>query len=147
MLWIVDNTASSLREGDLAIPWSSTAVHRIVRGRRGPGDDTRLVHLWSRGRRGVVHGVVHRAAVRRLARLCGRWSPSAVPDPLGELGDLVVDLAALLHERADLLDGVDHRGVVTAREAAFSASTNGSRSQRNFTPSRFLLHQKRTKFW
>src|SRR4051794_37234985 len=37
---------------------------------------------------------------------------AAGPNDLDELGHLVVDLAALLHEGADLLDGVDHRGVV-----------------------------------
>ena len=35
---------------------------------------------------------------------------------LDEIGDLVVDLLALTHESLDLLDGVDHGGVVAAPE-------------------------------
>ena len=35
---------------------------------------------------------------------------------LDQLGDLVVDLLALLHQGADLLDRVDDRGVVAAAE-------------------------------
>ena len=33
-----------------------------------------------------------------------------------QVGDLVVDLLALAHQALDLLDGVDHGGVVAAAE-------------------------------
>lgn len=45
-----------------------------------------------------------------------RPSPSAVLDAVGELGDLVVDRAALGHQRADLAVGVHDRRVVAAAE-------------------------------
>src|ERR687890_458093 len=49
----------------------------------------------------------------------GRWRlwsclPGLLLDPVGELGDLVVDAAALGEQLADLLVRVHHRGVVAA---------------------------------
>src|ERR1700722_476101 len=45
-----------------------------------------------------------------------RPTSGAGPDLLGELGDLLVDLAPLLHLPGDLVDCVDHRGVVAIAE-------------------------------
>src|SRR5262245_41783685 len=45
-------------------------------------------------------------------------SASTVADRFAELRDLVVDLPALLHQGADLLDRVDHGGVVAVAELA-----------------------------
>jgi hypothetical protein len=42
----------------------------------------------------------------------------AVPDAESELGDLFVDLTPLLHQAGDLLDRVDHGGVISTTELA-----------------------------
>ena len=87
--------------------------------------------LWFVGRtRTVVHLVVHSRA--RTNDRSSTLSPAAsqhprpesasavlaglLLDPVGELGDLVVDAAALGDQLADLLVGVHHRGVVAAAE-------------------------------
>src|SRR4051812_20924549 len=59
-----------------------------------------------------LHTVVRRAAVIHKGHAARGHSARA--DRLDELGDLVVDLPALLHERADLFHRVDHRCVVPA---------------------------------
>jgi len=46
----------------------------------------------------------------------GVTGSSTASDQLEELGDLVVDLTALLHESRDLLDGMNHSRVVPATE-------------------------------
>src|SRR4051794_30568276 len=44
------------------------------------------------------------------------WPSSSRTDTLDQIGDLVVDLPALFHQGRDLLDRVDHRGVVPTAE-------------------------------
>lgn len=57
-----------------------------------------------------------RACQPRRVRRAGARPDSAVLDPVGEFGDLVVDGAALGHQRADLAVRVHHRGVVPPAE-------------------------------
>ena len=61
----------------------------------------------------VVHRFVHWIVPRRVHR---RHEPLLIS--WVELGHLVVDLLALLHQLLDLLDGVDDRRVVAAAELA-----------------------------
>ncbi len=76
---------------------------RVGRSRRG----SRNV----RGKRKAPAGACPGGALAGV-----RPSPSAVLDAVGELGDLVVDRAALGHQRADLAVGVHDRRVVAAAE-------------------------------
>ena len=58
-------------------------------------------------------GFSHQQHLDAAADQCGIW---LVASAVCELGDLVVDRATLLHELADLLIGVHHRGVVAVAE-------------------------------
>src|SRR5262245_37386640 len=77
------------------------------RAREPPGDTERPVHR----RRIPIHSVSRGFSTAAASR------PSVtLSDGLHQPRDLVVDLAILGHQRADLLDRVDHRGVVAAAE-------------------------------
>ena len=56
--------------------------------------------------------------IHRCFTLCGNsgFEAMVLLDPTGELGDLVVNGAALLHQLGDLFVGIHDRGVVSIAE-------------------------------
>ena len=97
--------------------WRRTPVHRVI-PRLWTTERVHTASRWLQAGYADSTGVdnpVHDPVGNRVDQAF-RGLPRLVADPVGELGDLVVDRPALRHQLTDLAVGMHDRGVVASSE-------------------------------